>query len=125
MYSKDRTTIVDRREMLRVKLKSLAAEARIIRLEELRTHGDLRRELRDHRKGTVGYEARATHLAYGFIRGRTLEAMEPRRYVGMPKWLADECDRQLFERVRAMTKKYGPAGFIEPECMRTELRKAA
>lgn len=34
MYGKDRTTITDRREMLRVKLKSLGEEARIIRLEE-------------------------------------------------------------------------------------------
>lgn len=110
MYAKDKITIVDRREMLRVKLKSLAAEAKIIRREETRTHSGLRAELWLHRVSIVRSEARCTHLAYGFIRGRTLEQMEPKSD-SPPDW----------ERVRKMLKKYGPAGMLEPEV----LRKAA
>ena len=97
--------IVDRREMLRVKLKSLAAEARIIRLEEQRTHGTLRDQLYLHRAGPVRAAARATHLAYGFIRGRTLDQMEPTRY-SEPDW----------DKINAMLKKYGPTGLqVHPQ----------
>lgn len=107
MYAKDHVTIIDRREMLRVKLKSLAAEAKIIRAEEQRTHTVLRSELHDHRVKVVRSEARCTHLAYGFIRGRTLEQMEPSSETE-PDW----------DRVRKMLKKYGPAGMLEPEVMK-------
>ena len=114
MYAKDRITLIDRREMLRVKLKSLAEEARIIRREEQRTHDLLRGELHQHRIGTVRSEARHTHLAYGFIRGRTYEQIEPK------------CDTPPdWERVRKMTKRYGPAPFIEPEVMRAPAVKVA
>lgn len=99
--------IVDRREQLRVKLKSLAAEAQIIRREESRTDGPMRLELRAHRRGIVRSEARHTHLAYGFIRGLLLEQIEAKSHTA-PDW----------ERVRKMIKRYGPTGFAEPECMR-------
>lgn len=126
MYAKDKTTIIDRREMLRVKSKSLAEEARIIRREELRTHGALRDELHQHRVRELRFEARATHLAYGFIKGRTLEQMEPKRYVGdWPKWMIEMSDKALFDRVRVMIKKYGPRDFAEPECMRAPMKLAA
>lgn len=98
-YSKE-GKIADRREMLRVKLKSLAEEAKIIRKEESRTRGPLRDELRVHRVTVVRHEARHTHLAYGLIRGRTLEQMEAKSRVA-PNW----------EKVKTMCKKYGPAGF--------------
>lgn len=62
MYDKN-TVLIDRREMLRVKAKSLAEEAHLIRREERRTRGLLRDELRWHRTGVVRFEARATHLA--------------------------------------------------------------
>jgi hypothetical protein len=35
-------------------------------------------ELRRHRQGIVGNEARASLLAYGFLRGRPYAAMEAR-----------------------------------------------
>jgi hypothetical protein len=89
----------DRREMLRVKLKSLAEEARIIRREERRTNGFLREELHDHRVKNVRQAARNTHLAYGFIRGRTWEQMEA-TYAVEPDW--DSIDKML--------GKYGPFG---------------
>jgi hypothetical protein len=97
-YTKE-GTLRDRREMLRVKIKSLADEARIIRKEETRTNGTLREELHMHRIGTVRYEARATHLAYGLIRGRTLDRIE--------KPTTPRPDH-LWDKVRGMVKKYGP-----------------
>lgn len=110
MYAKDHVTIVDRREMLRVKLKSLAEEARIIRREEQRTHTVLREELHRHRVDVVRHESRATHLAYGFIRGMTREQMEPgweaRLKAEAPFW--HELDKALLLKVDAMVKKYGP-----------------
>jgi len=103
--------VKDRREMLRVKVKSLAAEAKIIRQEERRTHGALRDELAVHRRSVVRSEARHTHLAYGLIRGRTIEQMELKA-ARPPDW----------ERVRKMLKRYGPPGLAEPAEM---LKKAA
>jgi hypothetical protein len=99
--------LIDRREMLRVKIKSLAEEARIIRKEELRTQGQLRAELHKHRVMDVRYEARVSHLAYGFIRGRTIEQMEGKgtRLTG-------------WKRVAELCKKYGPAGFVLPEVVK-------
>jgi hypothetical protein len=100
MYDRDRNTIIDRREMLRVKVKSLAAEARIIRREEQRSHGQLRQELHEHRAQYLRGIARSTHIAYGLIKGRTIEQMEPTR-TSEPDW--DAIDKML--------KKYGPKDF--------------
>lgn len=95
MYDKD-NRIIDRREMLRIKIKSLAEEARIIRKEEHRTHGALRNELHLHRVGVVRHEARHTHIAYGLLRGRTIEQIEPGAKV----------DPDM-KKVEAMLKRYG------------------
>ena len=97
MYAKDKETIVDRREMLRVKVKSLMAEARIIRAEERRTFGVLQHELWSHRTNELRREARASHIAYGLIRGLTMEQMERKSYTKPDQ-----------ARVDAMVKKYGP-----------------
>lgn len=74
---------------LKVKIKSLAAETRIIRAEERKSLGRGRamdaayypddkkkcyatyEKLRHHRIEVVRREARATHLAYAFIRGKS------------------------------------------------------
>lgn len=125
MYKRNeegQTVLADRREMLRVKAKSLMAEAMIIRKEEQRTHGELRNELHHHRTMVVRNEARATNLAYGFIRGKTLEQMEPNRkpFSDCPR-TAKILEDRLWEKVRSMLKKYGPRGMLEPEV----LKKAA
>ncbi len=99
MYEYKTNKLIDRREMLRVKLKSLAEEARIIRREEQRTHGRLRDELHLHRVGVVREAARATHIAYGLIKGRTYEQIERTAIYG-PDWAA----------VEKMLAKYGPKG---------------
>jgi hypothetical protein len=51
--------------------------------------------------------------------------MEPRRHIGIPKYLADAIDAQLWTDVRKMLRRYGPAGFVEPECMRAPMKEAA
>lgn len=96
MYDKNKT-LIDRRELLRVKLKSLAVEARIIRREEQRTFGALREELHRHRVLDVRKAARDTHVAYALIRGKTIDDIEPNR-TSEPDWAA----------VEKMVKKYGP-----------------
>lgn len=105
MYAEDRTTIVDRREMLRVKLKSLAEESRLIRREERRTYGQLQQELHLHRTKNVRSAARSTHIAYALIKGRTMEQIEH------PK--SKEPDWTEIER---LLKKYGPkdTGWVVP-----------
>lgn len=113
MYGKDRITIHDRREMLRVKLKSLAAESKIIRHEERRTNGQLRNELWFHRIHAVRSEARHTHLAYGLIRGMAWSRIE-QRCDAPPDW----------KRVIQMAKKYGPSPLVIPAGMPEAFDKA-
>lgn len=63
---------------LKIKIMSLAAEARIIRREEHRWPGpsDIRNGLHLHRICDVRNEARASLLAYGYLRGRPYAAVE-------------------------------------------------
>jgi hypothetical protein len=69
--------MVDERICLKVKLKSLAAEAKIIRKEEKRAKvNSLREKLYRHRIDVVRHEARHTYLAYGFLRGREYDKLE-------------------------------------------------
>jgi hypothetical protein len=71
----------DRLVYLRVKIKSLMAEASIIRAETFKAKKrrkiDLLNALTQHRKGIVRQSARRTFLAYGFLRGRAYSAVEP------------------------------------------------
>lgn len=66
------------RQALRVKIKSLAEEARIIRQEEQRLDGqDFRRGgLRGHRIRDVRQEARAAQVAYAYLRRKSYQATE-------------------------------------------------
>jgi hypothetical protein len=96
---------------LRVKVRSLAEEARIIRHEERRAKPIWRRSLtlgensapdytffhlRNHRVFDVRREARAALLAYGFLRGKSYFAIEAKCYEE-PDWT----------RVAELVKKYG------------------
>lgn len=60
--------MLDKRRHLRVKIKSLAEEARIIRHEERLVRGMDRWELQQHRKTVVRDEARRSLIAYAIIR---------------------------------------------------------
>lgn len=88
---------------LRVKIKSLAVEAGIIRHEERQTRGGNKRALQDHRKGVVRFESRAACLAYGFVRGVPYNKIEP--------WTRT---RPPIDRVAALVKKYGAGGLSNP-----------
>lgn len=105
-------------KMLKVKIKSLADEARTIRLEERRAGGkmtavnkrlmgqdnDLRNELRQHRVGIVRSEQRLSMLAYGFLRGRIRAAVERN-----PK---EQPDRV---RVEKLVEKFGTTAYLHKD----------
>jgi len=92
---------------LKIKIKSLAAEARIIKEEERRWRypHPMRESLRRHRRHDVRAEARHSLIAYGFLRGRRYAQIErPKeawvgheRGSGPPDW----------NRVRDLVAKYG------------------
>jgi hypothetical protein len=110
---------------LKVKIMSLAAEARIIRHEERRAwdnHAARKRlrssnapcrhkvgdrilylELKAHRRGVVRDEARASLLAYGFLRGRAYRQLERKTH--------DEWDvvgaKTRWEKVAGMVTRFG------------------
>lgn len=93
---------MDERAYLKVKIKSLAEEARIIRKETKRAKSkSIKEGLALHRKGIVRHEARHTHLAYGFLRGREYRQMEHKAHEA-PDWA----------KVRRMVEKYG--SHLEP-----------
>jgi hypothetical protein len=85
-------------KMLKVKVKSLAEEARIIRLEESRAGKDdvLRSDLHHHRVVDVRKEQRSSLLAYGFLRGAEYAAIEPKADTA-PEW----------PRVAKLVSKFG------------------
>lgn len=96
------------RQALRVKIRSLAAESRIIRHEKGKYPGgsSVHGVLNHHRINDVRFEARAAQLAYAYLRGcRTYRQTEP------------SCRTDRFgpsiERVRQIVKKFGMATAIE------------
>lgn len=95
-----------RNPFLRVKLKSLAEEARIIRIEERRANEagkyQLQSDLREHRVIIVRWNARATLLAYQFLRGVPYQVVECTDF-----WDHWERDPGLFKNVLKMAQRYG------------------
>jgi hypothetical protein len=85
----------DHRVYLKVKIKSLAAEAKIIRTEE-RKNKKARQGLAEHRRTVVRNEARHSLLAYGFLRGKTYHQLETKCHQE-PNW----------DKVGRMVEKYG------------------
>lgn len=86
----------DLRVYLKVKIKTLAAEARIIRREEQRAGDHVRPRLAQHRRTVVRQAMRETLLAYAFIRGRSYRSIEANPKTA-PDWAA----------VGKMVDKYG------------------
>lgn len=68
--------MINKKLALKVKVKHLAEEARIIRMEERRSNGDTRDWLYIHRIYGVRPECRASHLAYAFAKGIPLKKVE-------------------------------------------------
>lgn len=88
---------------LKIKIKSLAEEARIIRHEEKKWYGpsETRTGLYLHRVRDVRSEARAALLAYGFLRGRPYAALEK---VGNHR----QAHALDLPRIVKLAQKYGP-----------------
>ncbi len=80
-------------KFLKVKIKSLAAEAKIIRLEEKRSSGDVRNSLHNHRVIEVRDESRCALIAYAFLRNKR-----------PPSLLKRQGD---MKRVMTLASKYG------------------
>lgn len=102
----------DRRTYLKVKLKSLAAEAKIIRAEEKKAKKYKDQELLSglelHRKDVVRSAARHTLLAYAFIRGVPYKKVE------------SKCEKAPdLKRIMSMIQKYGEhhqrLGYYNPD----------
>lgn len=89
---------------LKVKIMSLAAEARLIRAEERNWPGehDARKGLRKHRIRDVRREARHALIAYGFLRGRSYRQIE-RVAAQPPDW----------KRVEQLIEKFGQGDLAE------------
>ena len=92
---------------LKIKLKHLAEEARIIKHQEQKMRGKnwgaQSAYFREHRIHGVRPECRATHIAYGFLRGRTYEQIEGSRR----RNLDTHYTGKLWARVLMMVRKYG------------------
>lgn len=99
----------DRRRLLKIKLKSLGAEAAIIRKEEMKAKFSkrpeviqLREEMHSHRVHELRAETRATLLAYSYLRGKKYRQIEPRS--NLEQWEA------RVKKIVSMVAKYGPTG---------------
>ena len=103
----------DKRRHLKVKIKNLAEEARIIRSEERKVSGMEKWELQHHRRTVVRDEARRSLIAYAIIRGKDPSVNESN------DWLKRSLDKSHVSR---MVKKYGSTEAIERV---EEYRKAA
>jgi hypothetical protein len=89
--------MINRKIGLKVKVKHLAEEAKIIRKEEKRSYGDTREWLHLHRVIDVRSECRASHIAYAFAKGTALAAVE--RY-------PQDIPVSVWSRVAKMVSRY-------------------
>ncbi len=154
---------MDKRTLLKIKLKSLAEETRIIQKEEQKlklprmsnkhepnnmplTNKELsrrfrierslkrarmrsepwylenqrrREEMQRHRIDVVRFEARATHLAYGILRGRTRYEMERTFHP-----LTQNQEAALWSKVESMLQKCGPPEIRNEKLTRMNLLTA-
>ena len=86
---------------LKVKIKSLAEEARIIRREEQKAKQakDTTKlnSLHDHRIHVVRKASRNSHLAYGFLRSVPYKVMEQKTH-SEPNWRIIEKEALRFDK---------------------------
>lgn len=87
---------------LRIKIKSLAAEAVIIRQEAQKTKGMVKWGLNQHRTDVVRDHSRHNLLAYGHLKGLEYCDMEKKCY-----------DSPDFKRVTELAKRFGAPSDIE------------
>ena len=101
---------------LKIKIKTLAAEARIIRAEEHKWPGPstMRNNLHHHRVISVRHEARASLLAYGFLRGHTYQRMEKTSHT-KPYW----------KRIESIAERFGTGDIRDLKQKFSEWKDAA
>lgn len=116
MYETKTGRLLDRRELLKIKLKSLAAEIQFIRKEERKTWGLLHNEMRRHRL-ELREEVIKTLLAYQIVRGKmtaeeasaeVLRLARNAKILGCGPFNQAECLSGWNKAVDAMVTKYGP-----------------
>ena len=90
---------------LKIKVRSIMAESQIIRHQVSKLGGKnwrhLAPPLHEHRRGPLRSEARDTHIAYGFLKGRSYRQIEDE-----PKTEPD------WGNIMRMVKRYGSHEFI-------------
>jgi len=98
-----------RKTHLKVKIKSLAAESKIIRLEELRSQDrQLKNSLYFHRVNAVRSESRTSQLAYAFLRGREYGDVEQKCSVAPD-----------FVKIQSLVERFGACyDIIDVTCLR-------
>ena len=89
---------------LKVKIKHLAEEARIIRKEEQKLHGMEKWKLQHHRKTVVRQAARRSQAAYQICRGRDWQSCTS--HCELTRW-GD------WKEIDRMVRKYGSAETVE------------
>lgn len=82
---------------LRVNIKSLVGESRIIRVEEKRCGIAYESELRNHRIHDVRFETRAALLALAIVRGRKFKQVEDHG----PNWYSFMLANRIAEKLLA------------------------
>lgn len=95
----------DDRTYLKIKMKSLMAEARIIRFEERKTCGMEKWKLQYHRRTTVRAAARRTQFAYALIRGKSIDTVaagyQLSKHTSIHQWANDVAE------IAKMIRTYG------------------
>jgi hypothetical protein len=107
---------------LKIKGLTLAAEARIIKKIEKnrRRNPEQRKSLYLHRTNEVRSEARSTHLAFGFLRGRTMQQMErPLRPLDQGHVRTKNMTRTApdWKRIETLVSVHGGEYFDNPQAL--------
>lgn len=131
---------------LKIKIKHLSLEPKIIRHEERKllkqarwlryrqgeeSASDLSCEymiLRDHRKIHLRYEARATQLAYAFLRGKTYLEIEnrndPKKYWGDSDWMGTHLYKVKHRMINMIHKyQFGDFNFKDKDDVHKQVNK--
>jgi len=81
---------------LKIKIKSLAAEAKIIRHEARKRKGDIRWNLNNHRTSILRYHARCNLLAYAIIKHIPYNCVEKKTKT-----------KPNFNKISSLAQKFG------------------
>lgn len=104
---------VDQIFALKIKVKSLSAEAGFIRSAERKTRSYGKYiSLHSHRVKNVRRASRYTLIAYGYVRGRTFEQCEQNTAKNSMGDILILRDKDFAVHVAGMVRKYGPPSMM-------------